>query len=112
PPVPSNSTETSNIVISAAPRSPARSFLRFFERGSMTGLGSLVINRIAQNYIRGQLHLSGRLVTACIWSTHSGQCHADGDHHKLGRTRRDFAFRSAGRVNHIRNVANAIAVDG
>src|SRR5688572_2706446 len=84
---------TSNIVTRAAPRSPFLSERRrvsIFVSRFMTVISSLVNDRVAQNYVRGELHLGGRLITFDIHGTDCRQRYTDGNHDKFGGTWRHF----------------------
>src|SRR6185436_1019635 len=112
PPAPRISTDTSNMVTSAAPRSPARLLVFIFVSRFMAGYQApSVIDKVTQDYVGRELYLRRRLITVRVWSADRGQRHADGDDDKLRCARRHFALIAAGSILHIRDVTNLSAVD-
>src|SRR6185295_631728 len=115
PPAPSRSTETSNMVTSAAPRSPGlfeRRRFRVWLRGFIIWSSSLVNDRVAQNYVRGELYLSGALIAGTVRGADGRQTNADSDNDKLCIRGQDFVLIVAGCILHVGNVAGALGVDG
>src|SRR6185369_13880973 len=121
PPAPSRSTETSNVVISAAPRSPRRLFkafcaflwLRFVfdSRFIRVNQAPSVDNRVAQSHVGRQLYLRWGLITFVALSADCRKSYSNGDDNEFGVTWRDFGFVITRGVLYIGDVNIAATVD-
>src|SRR5918996_6003475 len=100
PPAPSRRIEISNIVTSAAPRSPClferRSFAFNWGIRFITWSSSLINDRVAQNYIGCELYLTLGLVTIGTDSAYCRQRDTDSDDDELRTAWGDFIFSNAG----------------
>src|SRR5215213_9138843 len=80
-------------------------------RVSLPGPAPSVNDRVAQNYVRGELYLTGGLITVGVGTTNCRQRYANGDNDELSNAGRHFSLRRAGRIQNVSDVALAAGVN-